>query len=175
MTPDPDAGGANPFADPPDSRDPIRRFRGRIAGGVSIVTAGTDRDRAGLTVSSLMVAEGEPGLVYLLVGSTSDLFGQLELTGRFVVHICSGNQRDLAEVFAGLRPSPGGTFAGRAVSQSKYGDILDDIGTRAYCSVMAMREESYSVLVSGAIDRVEAAGDSRDPLLFHRGGYGRLA
>ena len=72
MTSDPFDPGVNPFADPPHSRDPVRRFRGRLVAPVTIATAGTGRDKAGLTVSSLMIAEGEPGLVYLLVASTTD-------------------------------------------------------------------------------------------------------
>ena len=52
--------GEHPFIRPEADRDPVRRFRGRLVAPVTIVTAGDDVGRAGLTVSSLMLAEGEP-------------------------------------------------------------------------------------------------------------------
>ncbi len=167
--PHPDQG-VNPFADPLEDRDPARRFRGRLTAPVTIITAGAEDQRAGLTVSSLLVAEGEPSLVYFLVGSATDLFYAIEETGKFVVHICEGRHRELADVFAGLRPSPGGVFAGRAVTQTAHGPALDDITTRAYCSLMTSREESYSVIMGASIDRVDLA-DVEDPLAFFRGRY----
>ncbi len=45
----------HPFVTPPEQRDPARRLRGRLAAPVTILTAGRDRNRTGLTVSSLVV------------------------------------------------------------------------------------------------------------------------
>jgi flavin reductase (DIM6/NTAB) family NADH-FMN oxidoreductase RutF len=140
---------------------------------VTIVTAGGADGRAGLTVSSLVVAEGEPGLVYFLVGSTADLFYAIEETGKFVVHVCEGRHRELSDIFAGLRPSPGGMFVDQSVTQTEYGPVFESIGTRAYCTHSRNAEESYSVLVSGSIDRVEAT-DIDDPLAYFRGRYQAL-
>ncbi|HYF71787.1 MAG TPA: flavin reductase, partial [Nocardioides sp.] len=61
----------HPFLDP--DPDPVRRFRGRLGGAVSLVTAGAGRERAGLTVSSLLVANGDPAQVVMLVDPDSDL------------------------------------------------------------------------------------------------------
>lgn len=163
----------NPFSDDPGSRDPVRRFRGRLAAGVTVVTAGTDETRTGLTVSSLLALEGEPGWVEAVVGPTSDLWDLVEETGRFVVHVCSTRHRALAEVFAGTRPNPGGPFAGSAVSPSDWGPILDDVTERAYCTLESRRELGYTGLITGRIDRVEI-GDLTDPLLHFRGDYHSL-
>ena len=62
--------GATPEAD----RDPVRRFRGRLAAPVTIATAGASDARAGLTVSSLMVSEGDPGRIHLLLGPLADIY-----------------------------------------------------------------------------------------------------
>ncbi|MGH3508669.1 MAG: flavin reductase, partial [Nocardioidaceae bacterium] len=53
----------HPFADPEPARDVVRRFRGRLGGTVSVWTSGSGDGRVGLTVSSLVVAQGEPGHV----------------------------------------------------------------------------------------------------------------
>jgi len=164
----------NPFAPDPADRDPARRFRGRLAAPVTIVTSGDADHRAGLTVSSLVVIEGEPGLVQLVVGPTADLWDVVASTGRFVVHVCRSEHRAMADVFAGLRPNPGGVFAGAEVSQSDWGPILDALGDRAYCALRDQTIVGYSGLVTGAIDMVETT-DLNDPMLHFRGGYRRLA
>ena len=163
----------NPFADDPDSRDPVRRFRGRLSAPVTIITSGDHEHRTGLTVSSLLVVEGEPGLVEAVIGPTTDLWSAVAETGRFVVHVCDERHRQLAEVFAGLRPSPGGMFAGLHVGESEWGPTIDDLADRAYCSFESRREVGYSGLITGRIDRVEA-GDLTNPLAYFRGRYRSL-
>jgi 3-hydroxy-9,10-secoandrosta-1,3,5(10)-triene-9,17-dione monooxygenase reductase component len=163
----------NPFADDPDSRDPVRRFRGRLSAPVTIFTTGDQDHRTGLTVSSLLVVEGEPGQVEAVIGPTTDLWETVVETGRFVVHVCDERRRHLAEVFAGLRPSPGGIFASLPVRQSEWGPTIDGLTDRAYCSFESRREVGYSGLVIGRIDRVEV-GDLTDPLAYFRGRYRTL-
>jgi flavin reductase (DIM6/NTAB) family NADH-FMN oxidoreductase RutF len=163
----------NPFVDDPASRDPTRRFRGRLSAPVTIVTSGGDDARTGLTVSSLIVLEGDPGRVEAVIGPTSDLWDTVTETGRLVVHVCTRVHRGLAEVFAGLRPSPGGLFAGVAVSGSDWGPLLDDLSDRAYCTFEGRREIGYSGLVTATVDLVETA-DLDDPLVYFRGRYRSL-
>lgn len=163
----------HPFATPAEQRDPVRQFRGRLSVPVTVVTAGHGTNQTGLTVSSLVVAEGDPALVYCLLGPTTDLLEAIEDTERFVVHVAGGAHREVADVFAGLRPSPGGLFAGRAVTETPYGPLLEGFGTYALCSLVEGREESYSVLVSGRIEEVVLA-DLVDPLVYFRGTYRRL-
>lgn len=162
----------NPFADDPGARDPVRRFRGRLSAPVTVVTSGHE-ERAGLTVSSLMILEGEPGHVELVVGPTTDLWDVAAETGRFVIHVCDSTRRSLSEVFAGLRPNPGGVFAGLATTVSEWGPLIDDLPDRAYCTFLERREVGYSGLISGQIDRVELSGLT-DPLVYFRGSYHSL-
>lgn len=163
----------NPFSDAPEHRDPARRFRGRLSAPVTIVTAGSGEARAGLTVSSLLVVEGEPAVVKLVVGPTSDLWEVAAESGRFVIHVCHVGDRDLAQVFAGLRPSPGGVFSGLEVSDSAHGPVLARLANRAHCRLVEREEIGYSGLVTGAVEQIET-GDIRDPLVYFRGSYRSL-
>ena len=164
----------NPFLPEPDDRDPVRRFRGRIAAGVSIVTAGSGTSRTGLTVSSLLVVEGDPAVVYLLVGPTTDLWSTVVATGRFVVHLCRFEHRRLADVFAGLAPSPGGLFAGSAARESAWGPELIELRDRLYCGFSSREETGWSGLIVGTVDEVQVS-DQADPLVHYRGRYRTLA
>jgi flavin reductase (DIM6/NTAB) family NADH-FMN oxidoreductase RutF len=163
----------NPFAEPPDRRDPARRFRGRLSSAVTIVTAGGGRDRTGLTISSLLVVEGEPAMVELVVGPTSDLWDAVAESGHFVIHICHEEDRELAQVFAGLRPSPGGVFAGIEVRETAHGPVIERLANRAFCSFDKREELGFSGLVTGRIDEVSAA-EIDDPLVYFRGNYRSL-
>jgi flavin reductase (DIM6/NTAB) family NADH-FMN oxidoreductase RutF len=171
-----DQGGVHedhPFETPADQRDPARRFRGRLAGPVTIVTSGSGNHRTGLTVSSLVVAEGEPSRIYFLLGSTTDLFYGLEETGKFVVHILESKDQALADVFAGLRPSPGGKFAAVEAEQTEWGPVLTNIETRAYCTFEGGDEETFFIVAEGRIDKLELS-EIADPLVYFRGRYRKL-
>jgi 3-hydroxy-9,10-secoandrosta-1,3,5(10)-triene-9,17-dione monooxygenase reductase component len=163
----------HPFDTPLDQRDPARRFRGRLASPVTVVTAGSGERRTGLTVSSIMVAEGEPSRVYFLVGTTTDLYYVLEQRGKFVVHVLEDRHREMSDVFAGVRPSPGGRFAGLDVEDSDWGPVLSDVTTRAYCTFEGGDEETYFLVAEGVIDELEL-GDIDDPLAYFRGTYRSL-
>jgi flavin reductase (DIM6/NTAB) family NADH-FMN oxidoreductase RutF len=160
----------HPFKTPPDQRDPVRQFRGRLAAPVTVVTAGTAEKPSGLTVSSLMVAEGEPSFVHFLAGDTTDLWHSIQKTEAFIVHILDEEHRELSDRFALIRPSPGGPFAGLRVETTEFGPELSGLGNRAYCRYVGHREDAHHVLVHGEIERIELH-DLRHPLQYFRGEY----
>lgn len=164
----------HPFVPAENERDPVRRFRGRHAAGVSIVTASDDGRPIGLTVSSLMVLDGEPGLVAAVVGPLSDLWDAIAGSGRFVVHLCRAGHREMSDVFAGIRPSPGGPFSGVEWEQSDWGPVLSGLPDRAFCEQVRIEELGYTGVVLGSVDHV-AMADLKDPLIHFRGGYHRLS
>jgi flavin reductase (DIM6/NTAB) family NADH-FMN oxidoreductase RutF len=160
----------HPFADP--SPDPVRRLRGRVTGTVSLWTAGTGSDRVGLTVSSLMVAGGDPGRVLALLDPDADLTAALEETGQVVVQLLSWRHRQLAEAFAGTAPAPGGAFRTGSFVESSYGPRLGDATTWALASLEDARDVGWSRLVTCALDEIEV-GDDPEPLVHHRGRWVR--
>lgn len=163
----------HPFQTPPDDRDPVRQFRGRLVAPVTVLTAGNDGRRAALTVSSLMVAEGDPALVIALVGSTTDLWEAVSSTERFVVHILAAAQRGEADVFAGIRPRPGGMFNGMAIEDSEWGPVLADAPNRLYCRLRGSTELSFHHVIEATIEQVDLA-DLTDPAVYFRGRYQTL-
>lgn len=163
----------DPFRAPLDKRTPARRLRGRLVAPVTIWTAGAEGERTGLTVSSMMLAEGEPSLVLGLINDTTNLWEQIVATERFVVHVLRDGDHILAERFAGLRPSPGGLFQGLGVIDSSFGPLLEKLETRAHCSFTGASQEGFHQLVRGRIERLELA-DPSGALAHYRGRYRRL-
>ena len=152
----------HPFLEPESRRDPVRRLRGRLGGAVSLWTSGTGVHRAGLTVSSLMVAPGEPGRVLGLVDPDSDLALAVEETGTAVVQLLSWEHRDLADVFAGVAPAPGGAFRSASWEETEWGPVLAGVAAWAGIRVAAPGAPvGWSVLLDGVVEHVEIGPASR--------------
>ena len=162
----------HPFRDP--EPDPLRRFRGRVGGSVSLWTAGRGGARAGLTVTSFLVAAGPEGRVLGLLDPDADLTERLLETGRGVVQLLADGHRDLADVFAGLTPAPGGMFRQAEFADTEWGPRLASAGTWAGIRLESRQEVGWSLLVTTLVERLEVAGDDEaEPLWHRRGRYGR--
>lgn len=156
----------HPFADA--DPDPARRLRGRLGGAVTVWTSGSGSDRAGLTLTSVMVALGEPPRVLGLVDPDSDLALAVEETGAAVVQLLSWPHRDLAEAFAGTAPAPGGVFAQAEFVDTAWGPRLGAASTWAGVRLESAVDAGWSTLLTATVEHVEV-GDDVDPLLHRRG------
>lgn len=169
---------SHPFADP--DPDPARRLRGRIGAGVTLWTAGEGASRAGLTVTSLMVALGPTPSLLALLDPDSDLLAELRDSGRAVVHLLTWDDRQLAEAFAGTAPAPGGAFRQAEFVATPYGPLLERAATHALVSLAGERGVGWSVEVEVVLDSITlgdagASGNTGDrPLLHRRGRFSSL-
>jgi len=166
----------HPFVPPESERAPVRRLRGRLGGVVSLWTTGVARDRVGLTVSSLMLADGEPGTVLALLDPDSDLWQELHEQRTAVVQLLGWEHRGLADAFAGVAPAPGGAFRLGEWEQTDWGPVLT--GASAWAGVRLVdrpaREIGWSVLAEAVVEHVET-GEEQAPLVHRRGRYVRPA
>lgn len=162
---------SHPFLEPEGDRDPVRRLRGRLGGTVSLWTAGSAMDgRAGLTVSSWLVAAGEPGRVLALLDPDADLTDVLLTTGRGVVQLLAWEDRDLADVFAGTAPAPGGPWRLAEWVATDHGPRLARATTWARIGVESHVEVGWSRLVTCVLEEV-VVGEDPVPLVHRRGRY----
>lgn len=157
----------HPFAIPASERDAARRLRGRLAAPVTLWASGRAAGRAGLTVSSMLVVPGEPAHVLGLIDPDTDLADLLEPGEPFTVSVLDASQRRLVEVFAGLGPAPGGSFAASEYRDTDWGPRPAASGTWAGARVVDVRPVGWSLEVTGVIEHI-ALGDE-DGLIHLRG------
>ena len=163
-------GGQPPFAVPSQRRDPARRLRGRLVAPVTVWTAGRPPGGAGLTVSSVLVAEGRPARLLGLIDPTSAFWEAAQEASRFVVHVLAAGDRALAERFSEVRPPIRGPFERLEVAESPWGPVLGGSRPRAACRLAGSTPVGYAELVEGVIEQLELP-DLDDPLAYLHGGY----
>ena len=163
----------HPFADPPEGRDAARRFRGHLAAPVTLWCADAAGERVGLTVSSLMVALGEPARLIGLVDPDSDLADALTLGSVATVAVLGADQRRLAEGFGRIAPAPGGPFTIAPFTATPWGPRPTPSGTWAGVRVEHLRDVGWSVEVTAICEHIEVG--TEEPLAHVRGSFGRFA
>ncbi len=172
-------GGASlrygdPWADDQADRDPVRRLRGHLVLPVTVwlseVTGG--HQPVGLTVSSVLVAQGDPGVLAGLLSPLSDLAGSLEKPGTpFVVHVLGDSHRRLAQHFAGALPAPEQSLA---TTSSPHGPLLEAVPDRALCRSYAARAFGWSLMIEAVIEEVQV-GRTGKALAWHHGDFRTLS
>lgn len=169
----------DPFATPDDQRSAVRRLRGRLPAPVTVATAGGGAGRAGLTVSSLLIADGEPGRVLAMLDEESALWTALSATGRLAVIQLGPADRQLADRFAGLLPAPGGLFAGGGWVDTDYGPVPERLSdgeppTWAGCRLDDSQPYGWGRLIRATIESITFGPNSGATLAHVRGRYQEL-
>ncbi len=140
---------------PEGERDPLRRFRGRLPAPVTVWATGEGLDRRGFTVSSMLIADGEPGMLAGLIDEDSafaDALGDV-----FTVNILTLEHVTMAEAFAGIGPAPGGPFRLGTWADTEWGPVLE--GSAGWLGARIVpgerRHLGWGLLVEATIEHLE--------------------
>ncbi|MFI5729725.1 flavin reductase family protein [Kribbella sp. NPDC051587] len=168
--------GDHPFLPPESDRSPVRRLRGRLPSPVGLWTTGYDGKRAGLTVSSMLVADGDPGAVIGLLDPDSDLCEMLLKARTAVVALLGEPHRQLADAFGYVAPAPGGPFRMIDWTETEWGPAPVGVSAWAGCTLTTPDppEVGWAVQVQLEIVHVELAADDVPALVHRRGRYATI-
>lgn len=125
--------GEHPFLPAESERSAVRRLRGRLAAPVTVWTSAAKGERAGLTVSSVLVADGNPGYAVGVLDPLSDLWDALRSSGAAVVNVLGWQHRQLADAFGYVAPAPGGPFRLASWTETEWGPALVGAAAWAGC------------------------------------------
>jgi flavin reductase (DIM6/NTAB) family NADH-FMN oxidoreductase RutF len=142
---------------------------------VSVWAAADTTTRAGWTISSFLVADGEPAEVLGILDEDSALADLLAGgTRTFTVNLLGEQHRQLADAFAGVSPAPGGPFTLGRWESSAWGPVLADATGWLGAQLRAAPDHAgWGLLVRGSVEHVEIAADPSDTvaLAYLRGRY----
>jgi flavin reductase (DIM6/NTAB) family NADH-FMN oxidoreductase RutF len=158
----------------PDERAPVgqgefRRVLGNFASGVTVVTA---PGPTGFACQSFVSLSLEPALVAFMVGRTSATWPRIARAGVFCVNVLGADQEEACRAFA---VSGADKFAGVAWDPAPVSGSPRIVGAPAWidCAIHSVHTGGDHLVVVGRVDALGCADDG-EPLLFHKGRFGRF-
>lgn len=150
----------------------FRHVLGHFPTGVVAVTAMSDGSPVGMSVGSFTSVSLEPPLVAFLPAKGSTSFPKIQAAGSFCINVLAGEQETVCRAFAvsgvdkfdGVSWHPAGSGA----------PIIDGSVAWIDCDIEQVMAAGDHYIVLGRVRDLAVVGDS-SPLVFFRGGYGRLA
>ncbi|HWH96440.1 MAG TPA: flavin reductase family protein [Baekduia sp.] len=164
---------ATPAVDPARYREVI----GSFATGVAIVTAHSDEGPAGLTTNAVSSLSLDPLLLLVCFDNGSRTLPIVRQAKRFAVNVLRAGQEDLARIFASKRVAEE-KFEAVTHTVAHGVPVIDDALAWIACDLHSLTEAGDHTIGIGRVTHVssdDAPDAGNDPLLFFRGGFGRLA
>ncbi|MFD3501525.1 flavin reductase family protein [Streptomyces sp. NPDC058676] len=160
----------------PVDQGEFRRVLGNFATGVTVVTApATDGEPApaGFACQSFSSLSLDPPLVAFMVGRTSTTWPRIARAGVFCVNVLSASQGDLCRAFA---VSGTDKFAGVRYDPTPVTGSPRLTGALAWvdCAIHAVHTGGDHLIVVGRVETLGTGDEDQEPLLFHKGRFGRL-
>jgi flavin reductase (DIM6/NTAB) family NADH-FMN oxidoreductase RutF len=137
---------------------PLADFRGamrHLTGGVSVITAGRDRDISGMTVTSVTSLSADPPSLIVSVNRESSSWPLLKRHGFFGVNILAADQVEVAERFTGKGGLKGADrFAGAHwITRVSGVPLLVGALSAIDCAVEeAIERHSHAILIGRILD-----------------------
>jgi flavin reductase (DIM6/NTAB) family NADH-FMN oxidoreductase RutF len=151
----------------------FRRVMGHFASGVAVVTTwGTDGKAYGLTASAVCSVSLKPTLLLVCIERTADSHDHIRAAGAFAINVLDATKGEsLARRFAAWDEPD--KFHGVAFRQERSGaPVLSDALAWADCEIREAITGGDHTIFLGEVAAADAQEGS--PLLYYRGGYGRL-
>ena len=152
-----------------DYRDTI----GLFASGVSVVVAAKDGEVRGMTANAVTSLSLDPTLLIFCPAKDARIASYCEVGSSFTVNILGAHQEDISNHFAGAETEPEHEF----VTWNDAGDAPRIAGSLACigCKTDAIHDGGDHWIVVGKAVALHREEEPGEPLLFHGGGYRRLA
>ena len=148
-----------------------RKIMGQFATGVTVVTTGGAAGLHGLTANAVASLSLEPPLVLVAIDKQAHTLDYLKANRCFAINILRLDQEDISRRFA--TPGPKDFSDLKITTASTTAPILADCIAFVDCKVVdILPGGDHEIFIGEIVDGEHHGGI---PLLYHAGGYGRLA
>ncbi len=159
-----------------DGRE-YRRVLGHYPTGVTVVTAACPDGPEGMTIGSFTSVSLDPPLVSFCPGHDSDSWARMRDVGNFCVNVLSDEQAGVSTTFASKVDDK---FRGvRIRTEATGAPVIEGCLAWIDCHLEAVHTAGDHDIVVGrvvALGTADGDGEAESgPLVFFKGGYGRVA
>jgi flavin reductase (DIM6/NTAB) family NADH-FMN oxidoreductase RutF len=160
------------FPDKTDEIEPqFRSLMRRLAGGVSIITAGRGDDITGMTVTSLTSLSASPPRVLVSIGRQASSFALIERHRLFGINILGADQQQIARRFSDGTLKGKQRFEGTAWTPGSSGvPLLGRSLAVAECEVEEIIERYSHGIIVGRLLSIKFS-DRLSGLIYWNGKY----
>jgi flavin reductase (DIM6/NTAB) family NADH-FMN oxidoreductase RutF len=148
----------------------------RLVGGVSVITAGTDEARTGLTVTTAHSLSVDPPTMLVCVNRIASAWPVIRREGCFCVNILDARHQHIADRFTGRGGVKGAErYEGARWRQFSTGAFgLEDALAVIDCAVEEILERHSHGIIIGAVRAIHL-GAGGEPLVYGHGRYRTLS
>lgn len=149
----------------------FRRTIGHFATGVTVITTRSDDQAFGMTASAVSSLSLDPPMLVVCVNRNAPTHAAITSSDQFVVNVLSLSQEQLARQFG--TPSDD-KFAGVQLLEGRHGmPVLAGCVANFECAVESVATGgTHTIFLARVLSAL--ADESRDPLLYYCGQFGRL-
>ncbi len=150
----------------------FRQVLGHFPTGVTVITAMHEGSPVGFAVGSFASLSLEPPQVLFCAGTQSSSWPKIQAAGKLCVNVLADDQEDVSRVFASKASDK---FAELAWRPSGNGaPFLEGSLVSIDCDVDDVIESGDHFVVIAAVTHLDVHHEGH-PLIFYRGGYGRVS
>lgn len=150
----------------------FRTLMGHWATGVTVISSMGPRGPRGATANAITSLSLEPPLLLVCFDFSSNTLQAVRESKRFAINVLATSQEAVSRRFAIKEPEDE-KFADIPHALSHGTPVIDGCVAWIVCDVEEeLRGGDHAIVIGAPLDGDVAAG--LEPLLFYRGGYGRL-
>ena len=156
----------------PVAAEVMRSVLGHFVSGIVVITAVGPDGPLGFTCQSFASLSLDPPLISFAPARTSTTWPRIRAVGAFCVNVLAEGHEDVS---AGFARSGTDKFAGVRWAPAPSGaPVLDGVSAWIDCTLYDEHDGGdHTIAVGRVLDL--GADESRSPLLFYRGRYGRTS
>jgi flavin reductase (DIM6/NTAB) family NADH-FMN oxidoreductase RutF len=153
--------------------DEFREAMRNHAGAVTLLTTAFDGTLHGMTATAVTSVSAEPPTLLVCVNRSASMHDALLRSRRFCVSVLTADQVALSAAFSTERMRELRFRHGGWLRDADGVPFLPLAHARLFCEIESQSQHDTHTVIFGKVTRAETA--EGDPLLYHDGGYHRLA
>jgi flavin reductase len=155
---------------PPELVTAFKNSMRRMAASVTVVTAGKENERYGITATAVTSVTTQPPALLVCVNRSTSIHAILQPGVPFCVNLLRHEHAEISNAFGGFIKCDDKFAYGTWRDSDGSVPYLVDAQANLFCTVDGLMDYGTHTIVVGRIDAITITGDVA-PLIYQNGGY----